>query len=325
MKNLLCAFFLSLAVASCGGGSSSSNEEAKQVETTKIAQDYLWEVIDIMRNHAITRYEVDWGALESEVSVLAANAKTIEDTYPAIERALELLGTNHSFLKVGNTYIYPTEISCSELLTVIPPVEEDIGYIAVGGFSSSNKAYQKVFASDIQKEIEQQDSAGLRGWIVDLRDNSGGNMWPMIAGLGPLLGDGVHGHFIDPDENISEWGYRDGGSFNGTYSIVTLDSHYEVLNPTAKIAVLSSRRVASSGEATLIAFKKLPNVKIFGNDSCGLSTANRPFSLSDGSTLNLTTAFMADREQQKYGGRVPVDESVAQSAVMNKAIAWLKE
>ena len=31
-----------------------------------------------------------------------------------------------------------------------------------------------------------------------LRGNGGGNMWPMIAGVGPLLGEGPLGYFIGP-------------------------------------------------------------------------------------------------------------------------------
>jgi len=37
------------------------------------------------------------------------------------------------------------------------------------------------------------DRDDLIGWIVDLRGNGGGNMWPMLAGVGPVLGEGVVG------------------------------------------------------------------------------------------------------------------------------------
>ena len=35
-----------------------------------------------------------------------------------------------------------------------------------------------------------------RGWVVDLRDNTGGNMWPMLAAIAALLPDGVLGYFV---------------------------------------------------------------------------------------------------------------------------------
>ena len=49
------------------------------------------------------------------------------------------------------------------------------------------------YAKTLQDSIRARDRVGLIGWIVDLRGNSGGNMWPMLAGVGPVLGEGVAG------------------------------------------------------------------------------------------------------------------------------------
>ena len=35
--------------------------------------------------------------------------------------------------------------------------------------------------------------------MIDLRPNTGDNCWPMLAGIGPLLGEGVCGYFTDRD------------------------------------------------------------------------------------------------------------------------------
>ena len=43
-----------------------------------------------------------------------------------------------------------------------------------------------------------------RGWIVDLRQNTGGNMWPMIAAVAGLLDRGILGHFL-PDGQRQAW------------------------------------------------------------------------------------------------------------------------
>ncbi len=325
MKRIICIIFLSFTLLSCGGG--SENKDSNSQDQPQIAQNYVVEILQIMKEHAITKYDVDWGKIETEVNALAANAKSIQDTYPAINKALELLKTNHSSLysASGKILAYHSDFNCDQLFDINEPQIDNIGYIRVDSFSGSNDSSNQNFSTNIQKEISRQDSATLKGWIVDLRDNSGGNMWPMIAGLGPLLDDGLHGYFIDADEQISSWGYENGSSYLEENKIVTVEEPYILLNPLPKIAVLSSRRVASSGEATLIAFKKQNNVRVFGTDSCGLSTGNQSFSLSDGSKLNLTTIVMADREQLKYGGRIPVDQSEAQSDVVNKAVEWINQ
>jgi hypothetical protein len=55
-----------------------------------------------------------------------------------------------------------------------------------------------------------------------------------------------------------------------------------------------------------------------------LSTANAPFTLSDGAVLNLTTSVMADRTKARYGDVVPPDELITnRDEVIARAIAWL--
>ena len=231
--------------------------------------------------------------VEAEVTAMASDAQTISDTYPAITKALDLIKTNHSFLysRSDELVAYHSTLSCNEEVQIPFVVELDnVGYVKVGGFSNPDSDAILSFATGIQNTIAGQDTAGIDGWVVDLRENTGGNMWPMIAGLGPLLGDGIHGYFVDADEQYINWGYEGGTSFIEDTSIVTIEQPYTLLNPEPKIAVLSSKIVGSSGEATLIAFLKRDNVRVFGTDSCGLSTANQAFPLSDGSTLILTTA-----------------------------------
>ena len=318
--------FLFLLVA-CGGGESKGSSKTDPINQSAIAKAYVNEILTIMRSNAVTRYIVDWGNLESEVNQLAANAQSINETYPAITRALELLGTNHSFLNAssGALITYPSTLTCTQSFDIDTPNEAGIGYIRVDSYGPNNAETQTEFATNIQAKIAQQDREGITAWIVDLRNNQGGNMWPMIAGLGPLFDSSLLGYFADADENFIPWGYENGQSIlNGT-PIVTVNANYTLINASPKIAVLSSQRVASSGEATLIAFKKQNNVRFFGTDTCGLSTANSSFELSDGSVLFLTTAITVDREQEKYGDRVPVDQPSTPETVLTEAISWLQE
>jgi len=326
MKKAISIMLLTFTLFSCGGGGESDNKESNSQDQSLIAKNYVSDILNIMQEHAITKYEVDWGNLEAEVNALAANAKNIKETYPAITKALELLNTNHSSLysATGEILAHYSGIRCENSVVTKNPNINNIGYIKVDGFHSGDNSASISYASDIQFKIASQDSADLDGWIVDLRDNSGGNMYPMLAGIGPLLGDDNYGYAVDANENYSSWGYRNGSSFIDDDNVVTVEEPYYLLNPLPKIAVLSNRRIASSGEITLIAFKKVNNVRIFGTGTCGLSTGNASFTLSDGSYLNLTTVIITDREQVKYGGRVPVDQNESPSEVVNKAVEWLQ-
>jgi carboxyl-terminal processing protease len=101
-------------------------------------------------------------------------------------------------------------------------------------------------------------------------------------------------------------------------------SPYTLRRPMPRVAVLTDVRVASSGEATVIAFRGRPNTRSFGEPTCGLSTANQTFPLPDGATLILTVSSMADRHAVVYGDRVAPDEVIANpDEVVVRAVAWL--
>ena len=89
--------------------------------------------------------------------------------------------------------------------------------------------------------------------------------------------------------------------------------------------MFSNIGIASSGEATLIAFRLRPDTRSFGEATCGLSTANATYPLSDGATLTLTTSVMADRAKNRFGDRIPPDEVFSdQTQAIQRAITWLQ-
>jgi carboxyl-terminal processing protease len=51
---------------------------------------------------------------------------------------------------------------------------------------------------EIKNAIARINEKNIKGWIIDLRINTGGNMYPMIAGLTEFLGEGRVGGFITP-------------------------------------------------------------------------------------------------------------------------------
>ena len=95
-----------------------------------------------------------------------------------------------------------------------PTLPATVGFIRIGAFGGSADEARD-FANGLQRQIASADRDDLAGWIVDVRGNGGGNMWPMIAGVGPILGEGRAGYFIDPVGAEIFWEYRDGASWEG--------------------------------------------------------------------------------------------------------------
>lgn len=305
-------------------GLASCHKEANPVATSQAVQTYLDQLISEMEQYSINRKTIDWTSFKQQVTNKAQGAQTIADTYPAIELALTLLADNHSSYttSTGAVLIGSRTIHCTDGTPTAVPANSKIGYVKITAFSGSDDAATN-FAQSVQNAIKQADTDSIKGWIVDLRGNTGGNMWPMLAGIGPILGDGIAGYFITPDGAITSWGYQNGSSILGQAVAVSLTNPYVLRSPTPKVAVLTSQVTASSGEAIAISFKTRPNTRSFGSPTCGLSTANATKVLSDGAVLNLTQGAMADRTKTLYGKQVQPDEVLYSAEAVDKAMAWI--
>lgn len=318
---------IALVLVACGGGTSPTSPTPPAGGMSATARTYLNQVLDVMQSQSINRKTIDWARFRTAVEAVAPAAQTIVDLYPAIRTALGLLDDHHSLYQGPDGTIVPNPSplgACPDATTPVAVVPAQVGYVKVGGFLGSGAA-ATAFAQGIQDAVRTADRPELLGWVVDLRDNGGGTMWPMIAGLGPVLGDGNAGAFIDPDGAITWWGYRDNASISNGAPMVTVSSSYRVFRPNPRVAVLTNCRVASSGEATVIAFRERADTRSFGTATYGVSTANRTISLTGGGSLMLTVATMADRTGRLYGSAVIPDELIADPAeTVRRALEWVR-
>jgi len=326
MRAVASAVFLLSALAAGGCGSDITPAAPSSGGSSNVATTYLARVLDTMQANSINRFKIDWISFRQTVKQAAPTPAAIPDVYPAISVALGLLDDHHSnfALPDGSRLSNPNRLPCLDPEVPTPSVPADIGYVRVGPFSGSGSAGVE-FAADIQGRIAAADRAGVQGWVVDLRGNSGGTMWPMIAGLGPVLGEGTLGAFVYPDSQVHHFAYANGASTLAGLTQVQVLAPYPPVSPAPRVAVLTDCRVASAGEGTSIAFRGRPNTRSFGGPTRGISTANRAFAMTDGATLNLTVATMADRNLTRYGVPVVPDEVTGDAAsTLERAIAWLR-
>lgn len=148
--------------------------------------------------------------------------------------------------------------------------------------------------------------------VVDLRGNGGGDMGPMYAGLSPLLPDGVALSFVSrmgtTDVTI------DGNSVTGGGTpTATSGGKLEV-----PVAVLIDGDTASSGEATLLAFRGLTNVRTFGTPTAGYASANTVLDYPDGRSLMLTIAKDKARTGEEFA-----EDPIAPDAPESELDGWL--
>lgn len=301
------------------------------------ADSHLREVLHIMKAHSIQKNSIDWEEFEQAVYSKASGAEKVEDVYPAIQLALKLLGDRHSlYIRNDNQFLSGELNDCQEQEVIPYQVPDDIGLVKVTSFEGQGEKAE-AYATRLQESIREQDTSGLKGWIIDLRHNTGGNMWPMILGLSPLLDFGgvpfmssdVYGYFstgkeLDAD-NVTPWKIVGGKVILSRDHSYKVENPYQVKNRNKKVAVLIDRMTMSAGEATAIAFKGRINTRFFGRPSCGLTTANQVFPLSNGASLALAVAYYTDRDKNVYSASIHPDEVIyAQNMVVEKAIEWLE-
>jgi C-terminal processing protease CtpA/Prc len=209
-------------------------------------------------------------------------------------------------------------------------LEDSIAYLTVPWISTTDSLICEQIADSLQSVIARLDSRNISHWIIDLRQNSGGNCWPMLAGIGPLLGDGIYGYFVGGDERVPI-AYYDGSAFQGRHirCQVSEDHGYRIRSVHKSIVVLTGRRTISAGEIVALAFKGRQQTWLIGQPTAGLTTANATYSLSDRSMLVLTVCQEADRTGRICEGSIQPDQLVSANIVSGDpactaALAWLQ-
>jgi C-terminal processing protease CtpA/Prc len=301
--------------------SSIAPDSAKAM--SREAADVLDTAIKVVKDNALKAPSVDWATVEPAVRAFAAGAAKTADTYPAIRYLLTSLGDHHSFLMPP---AQTTEFATGAVQNPPPDVKvlsDRVGYISVPAYSGGEIGSMQAYTRRAHESLVATVPSVACGWVVDLRQNGGGNMWPMLAGLKPFLGDAGLGTFEGRSGKSPAWVAGKGIDIAPPATLNALENSW--------VAVLTGPRTASSGEIVTISFRGRPRTRSFGQNTAGLSTANWSVRLPDGSMMLLTTGIDLDRDGNRYGDVVTPDEVIpadpagaAEDRVLNAAIAWLR-
>ena len=248
-----------------------------------------------------------WDDAVNEALLGLYAAESIPDTYGTLSRLTKIAGGGHSFFETpaqASAYLEPYPPGWVPTPTVT--YDGSVATITIPGFSSSHQDEidQYLLAA---AEVFRSDSARAAcGWIIDLRNNGGGDPRVMLVAVSPLLDDGDVEAFRDRDGSTS--------NVNLSGSTVTWDGQEwgplpgePAKLPNRPIAILQSRVTASAAEFVVIAFAAQEGVETFGSKTGGFTTVNNGFGLPDGALVTLSIALMGDREGNFYDGPIAPD------------------
>lgn len=224
---------------------------------------------------------------------------------PNVEALIKSLNEPHTYLKDKDSNI--TFFSAKKRCVSNSKIKQHfhkgkLAYLKVSSIGITTTKEKSQYVRNSINKIRSQDNKNSRYWIIDLRKNSGGNMWPMLQALSPFFDiTQTLGEFHLSSGSITRFGFKDGIAHENSLQKINFQPDtYQLKNQPTRIYVLIDSSVASSAEALAIGLSSLENVTLVGEKTCGLATVNTPFELSDGSILVLTTGEMANIHGQTF-------------------------
>lgn len=128
----------------------------------------------------------EWKSTYEECLKMIENAKSYEDTYPAIKKALSVCGGKHSML-MTKSESQSTSDSYDEVLPTVS-LNGDIAVIKLPDFLGTAEAGRKY--AKVAEDFIHENRDKINGVVLDLRGNTGGDMGPMATAVSSLLPDG---------------------------------------------------------------------------------------------------------------------------------------
>jgi carboxyl-terminal processing protease len=323
------------------------NSQIKSPSIVDSVKSYLDKSLQIIEENALKSKEVNWEKLRQTVYEKASGAKCYEDVLHLFPFIFQEIDDHHGSLKFKDksySWNKPQLNIVSDVIkmatkkyrnTRSEKIAKDIGYIMIPGNSDFRGQHMDSITKVIKSAITKIHNRDIKGWIIDLRVNTGGNMYPMIAGLSDFIGEGKVGGFLTPTyQPDGNWMIKNGTFYVDSVKVTAVKYNGYPIKQNIPIAILISGNTASSGEMTAISTIGRKNSIVIGEVSAGYTTSNLGFRLNDFSGLNLATAFASDRNGKIYPNNIEPDvivtngdnfEDLKADIKVKKAVTWIRK
>lgn len=293
------------------------------------------QILQTIRTQSVHRGQFDFAKVEPEIRAKLKDAKSDAEKAAAIVALFARMNDVHSHLNYKSRFYSHYEGVDEATHRKIKPLMDrmraqtdkvasrlldgGVGYVLMPAMQAYNAEQVNKLGAELQKHVAELAERKPTGWIVDLRLNGGGNLYPMLAGLRHLLGDNVVGGTINADgAKVQEWVLKSDGLYwrdsAGDRRFAELKPSARTPEPDAPVVVLCGPLTGSSGQATALAFLHRPHCVLMGEPTAkGYTTVINPFAINADTTLSLAVGFMADRTGAPYKEQV-LPETILETA-----------
>lgn len=301
----------------------------RQVST--VAENYLREVIDIIRTQSFYADSVNLDEVYRHALELIPGAETAGDAYPGVAYILERTGDPRSqFYDPATTRNWWKEQKINDVEVHYPTATltpDNFVLVWLPGVTTMKREILERYADTLHRQLLAIKPSKIKGWILDLRENVGGNATAMLAAIGPLLPPGVQGHYLRSSGKVP-WLYQDGAATIDTLTI-RVKKEYKMKKSGQPIAVLTDDQTYGAGELIAVAFKGRKGSRFFGERTSGATHNEKRINLSDKAMLFLTAGIMEDVNGNRYNGKIIPDMHIRHiyktDVCMQEAVKWLKQ
>lgn len=314
MKLTIYLFVLTLLLSAC--------QNTKEPKWTYEA--FFEQAFEIIKQESIKKNDINWAALKQDVKDSITRFASNQDAYDAIKYTVELIDDGHSVFVDATT---PNRLSTDTIS--IPQIETDIvgdsiGYLKLPGLVA-NDSITHQYSSVIRKALLDLDkSAALSGWIIDLRENSGGKLGSECLGLAPLFSDTLVGLSRNNQNELRTIVCKNDRFYFGDVLIDTLICDRSLSNHDKKVAVLTSNNTVSAGEFLALAFMFQDSTRVFGTRTRGKTSHLQLMTFKSNALLLLAVEEYCDINKNSVPDGVYPEVECLSEDCMNEVIDWIE-
>lgn len=299
------------------------NSTAQKLKTSRDSIDVFYnKLFSVMKTGYLYKDSVNWLEIESKVrqnlnqySDFKSSLKEVTDFFDFAKadhckiyyNNAAFSGTNHGPTTKDFSDQWVKKFTKNPIFEA-KVLDNEIGYILMPGMLLEDNSSKNIhnLSQPMYDAINKIKSTNnIKGWIIDLRFNTGGNCRPMLLALYDFLGDNNVWGYIDINgKQISKTNLKKGNYMDNSKKVSYIKPKGELLDK-AKVAVITNIATGSSGEVTALAFKGRENTIFIGEKTNGKTTTNVNIDLPFGAYMTLTVGYDCDRNWKFHAQIIP--------------------
>ncbi|WP_026839232.1 S41 family peptidase [Gillisia sp. JM1] len=269
-------------------------------------------IVSVMKSNYLYRDKVNWAQTESALQERLLKYENFKNSLEEITFLFDNVGADHCSVYLGENIYTPTYSGpnrndfspewLSKFKTKpkfeVKIIDEEYGYILIPSISFEDISSRNIhrISQPLYDQISKvKQSKNLKGWIIDLRFNSGGNSMPMLLALYDFLGDNPVYGMMNIDKKLVTTIKLKKGKYYDNHSKSSYIKPVGTKMTETKVAIITGLVTASSGEVVALAFKGRGNTIFIGENTMGMTTTNTKMALAFGAYMAITIGYDSDR------------------------------